>query len=223
MLKPRLQIRNLEFRYPGSEFLLNVPELRIGAGESIALTGPSGCGKTTLAHLAAGIHTPDQGTIEIGAAAVHTMSDSERREMRATRIGFIFQEFELLDYLRAEENILLPYLINQSLNLDTAVKTRARELAKSLGIGDRLNHFPSKLSQGEKQRVAICRALINQPSLVIADEPTGNLDADNAALVMDMIETHVRDAGATLIMITHDRSLIPRFDREIRLQALATP
>ena len=222
MPKPRLQIRNLEFRYPGSPFLLQVPELTIDAGERIALTGPSGCGKTTLAHLAVGIHEPDKGSIQIDDAQVQAMSDAERRQMRASSVGFIFQEFELLDYLRAEENILLPYLINRSLKLDSAVKKRARELAKSLGIAERLNRYPAKLSQGEKQRVAICRALVNQPSLVIADEPTGNLDEDNAALVMDMIETHVRDCDATLIMITHDRSLLSRFDREVSVNALAT-
>lgn len=221
MPKPRVQIRHLEFCYPGSEFSLKVPELQIDTGERIALTGPSGCGKTTLAHLAVGIHTPNKGEIIIDGHAVHQMNDSQRREWRASRVGFIFQEFELLDYLRAEENILLPFLINHSLKLDAAIKTRAHGLAESLGIAACLNRYPAKLSQGEKQRVAICRALINQPVLVIADEPTGNLDEDNAALVMDMIETHVAAHDATLIMITHDRTLIPRFNREVQVNALA--
>ena len=218
--KPRVQIRHLEFRYPGSDFQLRVPDLSIAAGERVALTGSSGCGKTTLAHLAVGIHVPDKGEIFIDQTPVHQLNDTRRRALRAARIGFIFQEFELLDYLRVEENILLPYLINAALRLDQTAKARAIDLATSLGIADKLKRKPTELSQGEKQRVAICRALINQPGIVIADEPTGNLDQENAALVMDMIQTHVAAHQATLIMITHDRSLLPRFDREIDVATL---
>ena len=218
--KPRVQIRHLEFRYPGSDFQLRVPDLSIAAGERVALTGSSGCGKTTLAHLAVGIQVPDKGEIFIDQTPVHQLNDTRRRALRAARIGFIFQEFELLDYLRVEENILLPYLINAALRLDQTAKARAIDLATSLGIADKLKRKPTELSQGEKQRVAICRALINQPGIVIADEPTGNLDQENAALVMDMIQTHVAAHQATLIMITHDRSLLPRFDREIDVATL---
>jgi putative ABC transport system ATP-binding protein len=217
---PRVQIRHLEFRYPGSDFQLRVPDLSIAAGERVALIGSSGCGKTTLAHLAVGIQVPDKGEILVDETPVHQLNDTQRRALRAARIGFIFQEFELLDYLRVEENILLPYLINAELRLDQTAKTRAKDLATSLGIADKLKRKPTELSQGEKQRVAICRALVNQPGLVIADEPTGNLDQENTALVMDMIETHVAAHQATLIMITHDRSLLPRFDREIDVAAL---
>ncbi len=149
------------------------------------------------------------------------MGDSKRRDFRISTIGFIFQEFELLDYLRAEENIILPFLINRSLRFDRSIREAACELARVLGIADRLRQFPRQLSQGERQRVAICRALITRPRLIIADEPTGNLDPKNAANVLDMIKDEMDKRDATFLMITHERAILDRFDRVVDLESLA--
>ncbi|MDP7024658.1 MAG: ATP-binding cassette domain-containing protein, partial [Kiritimatiellia bacterium] len=132
-------------------------------------------------------------------------------------IGFIFQEFELLEYLRVEENIVLPYLVNASLELDKSVYERARSLAESVGLGDKLHRHPGELSQGEKQRLAICRALITDPRIIMADEPTGNLDAGNTDAIMELIRNQARRRDATFVMITHEHNLLDRFDHVIDL------
>jgi putative ABC transport system ATP-binding protein len=213
-----IRTRNLAFRYGDDGFELRPPDLEIAAGEQVALIGPSGCGKTTLVNLIAGILPPAQGEVQVAEFAISQLSDAERRNFRISRIGFIFQAFELIDYLTVTENILLPYLVNPSLSLDCGVRTSAEELAESVGLGGHLQRRPEELSQGEKQRLAICRALITQPSVILADEPTGNLDADNTALIMQLIQARARERGATLLMITHDRSLLERFDRVIDLE-----
>jgi len=220
-----ISLRDLAFDFadPASRFSLRVPSLEIAAGERVALIGGSGCGKTTLALLLAGIHTPARGEILVDGSPVHTLSDAGRRRFRIARIGFIFQEFELLDYLRATDNILLPYRLNPALQLDRAARERAGTLAARLGLApEKLRRFPARLSQGERQRVAIARALVNEPRLVIADEPTGNLDPASAAAVLDLIEGEAARLGATFLMITHDHSLLPRFDRTLDVEAFST-
>ncbi len=215
-----IDIRDLVFRYVPHGFSLNIPSLSILAGEQVAIIGPSGCGKTTLAYLVSGIHAPNRGTVVVGGQVVSQMSDVARRDFRISHIGFIFQEFELLEYLRAEENILLPYLVNASLDLGAPVRGRARTLAGSVGLADKLRRFPGELSQGEKQRLAICRALVTDPKLIMADEPTGNLDTDNTDAIMQLIRKQARDRGATFVMITHERGLLNQFDRVIDLENL---
>ena len=210
-----ISIRDLQFSYPGSEFQLGIDSLDIADGEQVAFIGSSGCGKTTLAHLIAGIHQPARGTIAVGAQELHQLSERARRNFRISEVGLIFQEFALLDYLNAEENILLPYFINRSLTLTQDAQDQAREIADKLGIGDKLKRHPAQLSGGEKQRVAICRALAATPSLIIADEPTGNLDPQNSAAVTDLICQMANQHQATLIMVTHDHSLLSKFDRQI--------
>lgn len=216
-MKPKkdIEITNLSFRYDTDGFELKIPSLSIKAGEQVSIAGPSGCGKTTLAYLISGIYTPYKGKVSIGKQVVSNMSDTARRNLRISNIGFIFQEFELLDYLRVGENILLPYLVNASLAFDKSIRERARSLSDSVGIGDKLRRYPHQLSQGEKQRLAICRALITEPSIIIADEPTGNLDAENSESIMDLIRTEADKRNATFIMITHDRYLLKQFDRVI--------
>ena len=179
------------------------------------MIGSSGCGKTTLAHLIAGIHRPQRGEIHVGRHALHAMGDRARRNFRISEIGFIFQEFALLDYLNVEENILLPYFVNSSLPLDQAARDAAHGLADRLGIGDKLKRHPAQLSGGEKQRVAICRALAAQPSLIIADEPTGNLDPANAQAVTDLLCALADQHGATLLMVTHELAVLEKFHRTI--------
>jgi putative ABC transport system ATP-binding protein len=192
---------------------LRVGALDIAADERVAFIGSSGCGKTTLAHLIAGIHQPTSGNVEVDGQPLETLSDRARRNFRISKIGLIFQEFALLDYLSVEENILLPYFINSSLTLNQEARERARAVAGKLGIADKLARHPEQLSGGEKQRVAICRALSANPSLIIADEPTGNLDPKNSASVTDLICEMSEQLGATLIMVTHDHSILDKFDR----------
>jgi len=217
MTSHAIEIRDLTFSYEARGFELSVPHLSIAEGKHVAIVGPSGCGKTTLAYLIAGIHVPSGGNVDIGGCSVTTMTDEARRNFRISHIGFIFQEFELLEYLRVEENIVLPYLVNTSLGLDKAVYERARSLAESVGLGDKLHRYPGELSQGEKQRLAICRALITDPRIIMADEPTGNLDAGNTDAIMELIRNQARRRDATFVMITHEHNLLDRFDHVIDL------
>ena len=212
-----IKIRDLEFRYPDSAFQLGVGSLDIADRERVAFVGSSGCGKTTLANLIAGILPASCGKISVGSHQIDAMNDRARRNFRISEIGFVFQDYALLDYLSVEENILLPYFINASLKLTPEARTSARELAEKLGIGDKLKRRPGQLSGGEKQRVAICRALSAKPSLIIADEPTGNLDPTNSGAVTDLISDIATSQGATLIMVTHDHSILDKFDRTINI------
>lgn len=210
-----IDIDSLEFRYRAGEFRLRVPTLAVATGEKVAVIGPSGSGKTTLLNLISGIFTPQTGRVSVNGVEVSALNDAQRRDFRVTSIGFVFQDFELLDYLHVLDNILHPYRITQALKLDKAVRQRAVELAEAMGIGDNLKRFANDLSQGEKQRAAICRALLPQPKLILADEATGNLDPDNKTLIMDLLFENVVKHDATLLAVTHDYELLKRFDRVI--------
>jgi ABC-type lipoprotein export system ATPase subunit len=214
-----IRIEKLDFAYPQGPFRLVVDDLDVETGQSVAFIGPSGSGKTTLLHLAAGIITPEQGRIVTGGHEVSALPDGARRDFRIRHVGLVFQEFELLEYLDVNDNILLPYRINRSLTLTPEVRRRARELAADVGIGDKLDRDVRRLSQGERQRVALCRALLAEPQLVLADEPTGNLDPENKELVLDILFRYARDA--TLVTVTHDHTVLDRFDRVIDFAELA--
>lgn len=213
-----IEVRDLEFRYGAGEFQLNVPELAIERASRTACIGPSGSGKTTLLNLVAGIITPQQGRVVTNGVAVSQLSDAERRGFRITNIGLVFQEFELLEYLSVLDNILLSYRINPALKLDSVVRERAAALAEQMGIVDKLRRHPGKLSQGERQRVAVCRAVLPEPALLLTDEPTGNLDPANKWRVLELILDHVVQSGATLVTVTHDRDLLDHFDRVIDIK-----
>ena len=210
-----ITIRSLEFRYPGTDFLLRIPDFNLGTQEKVAVIGPSGSGKTTLLNLVAGILVPEQGSVQYDGSEVSALSDAARRDFRITRIGFIFQDFELLDYLDVLDNVLHPYRITRALKLTRAVRERAGELLQQMGLGDKLGRGVERLSQGEKQRVAICRALLPSPQLVLADEATGNLDPRNKGHILDLLFEAVQAHGATLLAVTHDHELLPRFDRTV--------
>jgi ABC-type lipoprotein export system ATPase subunit len=210
-----IRVTELEFRYPEGDFRLRIDDLEIAQGSRVAFVGPSGCGKTTLLNLIAGITVPASGRIETNGVEITKLPDGERRSFRIAQIGLVFQEFELLDYLSVLDNILLPYRINPSIALDAGVKGRAAELADEFGIGDKLRRYPRRLSQGERQRVALCRAVLTEPSLLLADEPTGNLDPVNTEHVLDIVFDYAKRAGATLLTVTHDHTLLPRFERVI--------
>ncbi|MBO9446358.1 ABC transporter ATP-binding protein [Ruegeria sp. R14_0] len=208
-------VSSVSFGYGAGGFRLNVPELTLQQGERLAIVGPSGSGKTTLLNLIAGILLPDGGRIEVDGTEVTGLSDAERRQFRASHIGFVFQDFALLDYLSGRQNILYPYRITPALKLDAAARDRAQALAEACGIGDKLDRHPTALSQGEQQRVAICRALVTQPKLILSDEATGNLDPDSKGRILDLLFEQATEAGATVLAVTHDHELLPRFERVI--------
>lgn len=210
-----IALRALRFAYRGGEFTLAVPELSIARGAKVALVGPSGCGKSTLLHLMAGILVATQGDVVTFGTDWRRLGEAERRRRRIARIGLVFQEFELLEHLSVRENILLPYYINRALRIDAAVRDRLGELASATGIDALLARRPRALSQGERQRVAICRALITRPELILADEPTGNLDPDTAKRVLELLLREVDRVPATLVMVTHDHGLVGAFDRVV--------
>ena len=213
-----IRIQSLNFHYPTGEFQLSIPGFQVAGGEKVAVIGPSGSGKTTLLNLVAGIITPASGSIDVGDVSVNRLNDTGRRDFRISRIGFVFQDFELLDYLNVLDNILHPYRITRALKLDKAVRDRAASLARDMGLGDKLRRNSEDLSHGEKQRVAICRALLPHPKLILADEATGNLDPDNKTLILDLLFEAVVDHDATLLAVTHDHELLNRFDRVVDFQ-----
>ncbi len=215
-----ITLKNISFQYPNSDFHLEFDELTFQSGSKTAVIGPSGFGKTTLLNLISGIYTPQQGSVAVNGKKVNEMADSKRRTFRLRHIGFIFQDFKLLDYLKVKDNILLPFRINKSQTLNNSIRKRAKEIASLLNIEDKLNKYPNKLSQGERQRVAICRALLNDPSIILADEPTGNLDPDNKQKIMRVLFDYVNDRGSSLITVTHDHELLRDFDRIVDFKQL---
>ncbi|MEM6896932.1 MAG: ABC transporter ATP-binding protein [Pseudomonadota bacterium] len=210
-----VEVQDLSFGYPGGGFALRIPAFSLEDGERVAIVGSSGSGKTTLLNLIAGILTPSAGRIDVGGTLVTDLSEAGRRRFRASQIGFVFQDFALLDYLSARQNIIYPYRITPALTLNAAVRTRAEALAEACGIGDKLDRHPSALSQGEQQRVAICRALVTRPKLILSDEATGNLDPESKARILDLLFEQAAEAGAAVLAVTHDHELLPRFGRVV--------
>lgn len=210
-------IENLSFNYSNDEFKLELTELKIKQKEKVALIGKSGCGKTTLAQLIAGIFQPDKGLVKFKHQNLTQLTKNELCQFRLKKIGFIFQNFELLEYLNVKDNILLPTILSSPAAKKSLI---LKELAVNLGIEKKLKRYPAQLSQGEKQRVAICRSLLNKPELIIADEPTGNLDPITTKEIMDLLIKQVDKYESTLIMVTHDQSLLNKFDRVINLDSL---
>lgn len=208
-------LENIFFQYPDAEFQLNIDSLSFEKGSKTAIIGTSGYGKTTMLNIIAGIITPQEGSVKVNGQFINKLEDAERRNFRIQRIGFIFQDFKLIPYLNVMDNILLPYRINSSISMDNETLQSAVSIAEELGIKDKLKKYPSKLSQGERQRVAICRALLNRPSLILADEPTGNLDPENKKRIMDILFDSVEKFKATLITVTHDHDMLRGFDRTI--------
>ncbi len=188
---------------------LSLPE-----GSYTAVMGPSGSGKSTLMNMLGCLDTPDEGAVEIRDESVTAMSDSERATLRGTEIGFVFQTFNLMPRLTAAENVTLPMVFNNA--VEVGRRERAETLLERVGLGDRLDHQPNELSGGQRQRVAIARALVNEPTLVLADEPTGNLDTETGDEIMSLFE-ELNDAGRTILMVTHERHIAEHADRIVHL------
>jgi putative ABC transport system ATP-binding protein len=210
-----INIRSLDFHYHDNGFKLSIPELSVKKGEKVAVIGPNGSGKTTLLNLIAGIITPEKGSINVDDVQVNGLGDDARRDFRVTNIGFVFQDFQLLDYLNILDNILHPFRITGALALDKQIRARAQKLAQEMGIDDKLKRHSNDLSQGEKQRAAICRALLPWPKLILADEATGNLDPVNKIRILELLFRTVENHDATLLAVTHDHDLLKKFDRVV--------
>jgi putative ABC transport system ATP-binding protein len=208
-------LENIFFQYPDSDFKLEIDRLKFNTGSKTDIIGTSGYGKTTMLNLIACIILPERGDVLIEKNKINAFSDKGRRDFRIQNIGFIFQDFKLISYLNVMDNILLPFRINSTLQIKKETAQAVSELAKELGIANKLKKYPSKLSHGEKQRVAICRALLNQPSIILADEPTGNLDPENKKKIMDILFSAVEKYNATLITVTHDHDMLKGFEEII--------
>ena len=186
--------------------------LRVAPGEFVAARGPSGSGKTTLLLAAGGLLRPDEGRVAVGGTDVYALTPDRRAKLRAKDIGFVFQQYHLIPYLTAVENIMAPSLAVAL----SDVRGRAAELVERFGLTDRTRHLPAELSAGERQRVALARALLTRPRLLLADEPTGNLDGDSAAVVIQSL-TEFAAAGGAVLLVTHDGSASAQADRIVRL------
>jgi putative ABC transport system ATP-binding protein len=182
-------------------------------GEFVAITGPSGSGKTTLLGLLAGLDTPTNGRVILDGAEMSSMSEDERARVRAAKVGFVFQSFQLISTLTAMENVQVPL----ELRGESGSERRAADLLERVGLGERALHFPMQLSGGEQQRVAIARAFSNQPCILFADEPTGNLDAASGERVVALLEQLNHESGSTVVLVTHDAVLAARARRQIRI------
>jgi putative ABC transport system ATP-binding protein len=195
------------------EILRNI-DLFIPAGQFVAIMGPSGSGKSTLLGLLAGLDMPTEGDVLIDGSEISRLPEDKLAEVRGKKLGFVFQSYQLIPTLTAFENVLLPHELNGSGNGGA----RARALLASVGLAERLHHYPVQLSGGEQQRVALARAFILEPPIVLADEPTGNLDSKNGAHVLDLLLERNHASGATLVLVTHDAQISSRADRRIVLR-----
>ena len=190
-------------------------DVSIGEGEMIAIMGPSGCGKTTLLNVLSGIDEPTSGTVTIDKKSLFAVSDDERSRIRAEYLGFIFQDFNLLPVLSAVENVELPLLLLGKSATDS--RNTALEALKAVGLGDRSEHRPSELSGGQQQRVAIARAIVHSPSVILCDEPTGNLDSATSASVMSLLKSINEKMGTTFLLVTHDSDVAKQCSRVLRM------
>ncbi len=212
-----LNVNNLKKTYKNDASFITVLDdisFEIAEGETFAIVGPSGSGKTTLLGLCAGLDQPDYGTIELCGKELHILNEDERARLRNNKVGFIFQDFQLLPTLTAMENVSVPLELQGAKN----ARKVAMELLDKVGLSKRYNHYPSQLSGGEQQRVALARAFSNGPSILFADEPTGNLDEETGEKVVQLLFDLNQEAGTTLVIVTHDLDLAQRNQRILRLK-----
>lgn len=218
-MKNILEVKNLTKKYgDGSSVVtaLDKVSLNVPYGYDIAILGPSGSGKTTLLQLAGGLDKPTSGSVIVDGKNLEEMNDKEISEFRNREMGFIFQMIHLQDFFTAKENIMLPLLVAGKSKLEA--ENKAKNLLKQMGLSHREDHLPKELSGGEQQRVAVARALANDPKLIFADEPTGKLDKKNSEMIIDLLEKLSKDKGLSVIMITHDPNVAKRFSKTIKLE-----
>lgn len=211
-----LKLADISKRYDEKTPVLCGTGLAVAHGESVAITGPSGCGKSTLLNIIGTLERPDAGTLEFSGTDLLTLNGNETAEFRNRKIGFVFQLHHLLPQCSVLENVLVPALVNKEAG---DAKGRALRLLERVGLSDRLHHRPGQLSGGERQRAAVVRALINQPQLLLADEPTGSLSRDGADNLVQLLLELNREENLTLIMVTHSMRLAEKMDRVLTLEA----
>ena len=217
--RPLLQLTDVVKTYREGEAdrrVLDAVSLSVDRGESVVLMGRSGAGKSTLLNVVSGIDLPTSGRVEIGDTDLTALSETDRTLFRRTQIGFVFQSFNLISTLTVVENVLLPLELGGAASADA--HRRAEAVLDHVGLADRLDSFPDRLSGGEQQRVAVARALAHDPVFVLADEPTGNLDYETGQQVLSLLYDLVRDTGTTLLVATHDREALDRADRTLHLK-----
>lgn len=214
-----LELRKLNKSYGNNRRILNDLSYTLESGEFVAVMGESGVGKSTLLNLIAGLDAPDSGDIIIDGTAMTALDDDAATALRREKFGFVFQAFHILPHLTLQQNVALPLLLNahESLEDDAGGISRAREMLAAVGLKGRENDFPRQLSGGEMQRVAIARALVHQPKLVLADEPTGNLDPETAQEVLELLRNEIKANGASAIMVTHSHAAAAVADRVLML------
>ncbi|WP_396202493.1 ABC transporter ATP-binding protein [Gemmatimonas sp.] len=186
-------------------------------GAFVSIVGPSGSGKTTLLGLLAGLDTPSQGTVSLDGEEFGSLDEDRRAKLRGEKVGFVFQSFQLIPTLTALENVQVPLELSGAVSAKEAT-SRARDLLTRVGLGDRTHHFPQQLSGGEQQRVALARAFVNEPRILFADEPTGNLDGTTGERIVELLHALNRERGCTIVLVTHDITLAARTQRTIRLR-----
>ena len=216
---PALECRALRKHFSEGNVVLEVLkgiDLRIGAGERIAIVGPSGAGKTTLLQLLGGLDTPTSGEVRVRGQDLAGTDNAERGRIRNRYLGFVYQFHHLLPEFTALENVAMPLLLRRESLKD--VRARAQQVLERVGLADRLSHKPGELSGGERQRVAVARALVTEPAVVLADEPTGNLDRKTGETVLELMLTLNREVGASLVIVTHEPRIAARMNRVLRLQ-----
>ncbi len=218
----QVQIEDVIYQTADKQFQLKINSFELFQGENVAITGPSGSGKTTLLSLISGYKTAISGTIQVLGSDLRTSSEKQRETHRIDKMGIIFQDFRLIDYLTVRENIALASFLSRSTS-HVNLRERVDSIADQLQLKSLLHRYPNQLSQGERQRVAIGRAIFQQPKLILADEPTGNLDPATAAQSLDLLFQAVEQSSATLVMVTHDHSLLSRFSRQIEMTQLSHP
>ncbi len=219
MTQPIIQAQNIHKTFRNGQIevhALRGVDLTIAPGEMVAVMGPSGCGKTTLLNCLSGLDSFDEGEVQIEGASLAEMSDRARTDYRARRMGFVFQTFNLLPVINAAENVELPLLLSDVKPQEA--RRRALDGLAEVGLGERANHRPAELSGGQRQRVAIARALVNQPALVWADEPTGNLDSQSAQDILDLMRALNQEQGQTFVIVTHDQDIGEQCDRIVRMR-----
>jgi lipoprotein-releasing system ATP-binding protein len=215
-----LEVHEVEQAYPtrsGTLAVLTGINLSLDAGEALAILGPSGSGKSTLLHLLGTLASPSKGTITIAGKNPASFSEAQLAQFRSETVGFIFQDHHLLPQCSALENVLIPTLARPA-SARTGMESRAKQLLERVGLGNRLDHKPAELSGGERQRTAVCRALIQKPSIVLADEPTGSLDRHAAESVGDLLLSLCQEEKVVLVCVTHSTDLARRFPRRMELQ-----